>query len=236
MWTMWLLACAEPTVTPPVLESAAPPAPPAPVAEPVPPPPPPEPPAPVFSGTVEPIPADMRAAMTGVTWREGCPVGLDDLRLLRLSHWDFDGEVAAGELIVAAEHAEALVGVFAALFEAEFAIRRMRPTYHYGGSDDASMADDNTSAFNCRAVTGGSGYSQHSYGHAIDINTIENPYVRGKKVLPPEGAAFLNRGDVRPGMIAADGAVVAAFASIGWKWGGNWSSLKDYQHFSANGR
>ncbi|MFT5679244.1 MAG: hypothetical protein ACI8RZ_000148 [Myxococcota bacterium] len=230
---MSLLACVksapELPEPPPVVE-------PTPIPEPVAAPKPPEPPEPVFSGTIEPIPEDMRAAMTGVTWREGCPVGLDELRLLRLSHWDFDGNATTGELIVAGEHAEALVGVFAALFEAQFAIRRMKPTYHYGGSDDASMADDNTSAFNCRAVTGGGGFSQHSYGHAIDINTIENPYVRGKKVLPPAGAAFLDRGDVRPGMIAVDGPVVVAFVAVGWKWGGNWSSLKDYQHFSVNGR
>jgi hypothetical protein len=225
---IWLLSCAEPMASPP---------PPPPVAAPLPEPPAPAPPAPTFTGTAEPLPADMRAAMTGVTWREGCPVGLDDLALLRLSHWDFDGGVAQGELIVAAGHAQALLGVFEALFEAGFPIRRMRPMYHYGGSDDASMADDNTSAFNCRPVTGGSGgFSQHSYGHAVDINTVENPYVRGKKVLPPAGAEFLDRLDVRPGMIVADGPVVAAFAAAGWRWGGSWSSLKDYQHFSANGR
>lgn len=206
---------------------------PSPPAAPAPPPP---PPPPSFSGTASPVPDAVRSAMIGVTWREGCPLALDELSLLTLSHWDFKGEVVQGELIVASEHAQALVGVFAALFEASFPIRRMKPVHHYGGSDDASMADDNTSAFNCRAVAGGSSYSQHSFGHAIDINTIENPYVRGQKVLPPAGADFLDRLDLRPGMVVADGPVVAAFSAIGWKWGGSWRSLKDYQHFSANGR
>lgn len=191
---------------------------------------------PAFEGSIEPLPEEVRAAMTGVTWREGCPVGLDELSLLTLSHWDFEGEVRIGRLIVATKHARDMVGVFEALFEARFPVRRMRPAYEYGGSDDASMADDNTSAFNCRAVTGGSSYSEHSYGHAIDINTVENPYVSGDTVLPAEGAAYVDREDERPGMILPDGPVVAAFAAIGWGWGGDWTSLKDYQHFSATGR
>lgn len=187
-------------------------------------------------GTAEPIPAALREKMVGVTWHEGCPVGLDELSLLRIPHHDMDGGTQEGLLIVASTHAEPLLDVFAALYAAEFPIRQMRPAHEFGGSDDASMAADNTSAFNCRAITGGRSFSQHSYGHAVDINTIENPYVRGARVLPPEGAAYTERSDVRPGMITADGPVVAAFAQIGWKWGGHWGSLKDYQHFSANGR
>ena len=232
-----LLACAQSTSEPSVASAQPAPAPtPEPPVPPPAPPEPPEPPAPTFTGTATPIPAEMRAAMTGVTWKEGCPVSLDELSLLTLSHWNFEGEVVTGELVVASQYADDLIGVFRALFEAEFPIRRMRPTYHYGGSDDASMDDDNTSAFNCRPITGGSSYSQHSYGHAIDINTIENPYVKGSLVLPPAGKDYLDRADVRPGMIVSDGPVVAAFTAIGWKWGGNWSSRVDYQHFSANGR
>jgi len=190
---------------------------------------------PTSLGRAEPIPAEMREKMIGVTWREGCPVSLDDLSLLRIPHHDMDGQVQEGLLIVASTHAEAILQAFAAMHDAGFPIRQMRPAHEFGGSDDASMAADNTSAFNCRAVTGGSGFSQHSYGHAIDINTIENPYVRGSKVLPPEGSAYTDRADVRPGMITADGPVVAAFRAAGWKWGGHWRSLKDYQHFSATG-
>lgn len=187
-------------------------------------------------GHAEPIPTWMREKMTGVTWREGCPLGLDDLSLLHIPHHDMDGNVQEGLLIVASTHASDILQVFSALYEAGFPIRQMRPAHEFGGSDNASMAADNTSAFNCRAITGGSGFSQHSYGHAIDINTIENPYVRGSRVLPPAGADYTDRDSVRPGMITADGPVVAAFRAIGWTWGGHWRSLKDYQHFSANGR
>jgi D-alanyl-D-alanine carboxypeptidase len=118
------------------------------------------------------------------------------------------------------------------MYEARFPIRRMEPVDKYGGSDDASMAADNTSAFNCRPITGTTDrWSNHSYGRAIDINTIENPYVKGGTVLPPAGAAYLDRGDVRPGMIVAGDVVTTAFAAEGFGWGGDYTSLKDYQHF-----
>jgi hypothetical protein len=102
----------------------------------------------------------------------------------------------------------------------------------YGGDDDASMAADNTSAFNCREITGGGAVSNHALGVAIDINPVENPYVRGGDVLPPAGAEYLDREDVRPGMIV-EGDVTAAFDAIGFDWGGRWRSLQDYQHFEA---
>jgi len=99
------------------------------------------------------------------------------------------------------------------------------------------MAANNTSAFNCRAVTGGSAWSQHSYGWAIDINPVQNPYVTSSgTVLPPAGAQYVDRSQKAKGMIRAGDVVVKAFAAIGWGWGGYWSSTKDYQHFSATGR
>jgi len=194
-----------------------------------------------FTGTAEPLPASVVERMLASgSWKEGCPVALEDLRYLRLSFVDFAGAVQEGELVVAADVAEAIVGVFRTLFEAGFPIERMQLVDDFAADDDLSMAANNTSAFNCRAVTGGTGYSQHSYGNAIDISPIQNPYVRvrdtGTLILPPEGAAFADRSDVRPGMIVAGDVVTAAFASIGWVWGGDWTSLKDYQHFSANGQ
>ena len=98
------------------------------------------------------------------------------------------------------------------------------------------MAANNTSAFNCRKKTGGKSWSEHSYGAAIDVNTIQNPYVRGARVLPPAGRPYVDRDPTVPGLIVAEGAVVKAFRDIGWKWGGHWRSLKDYQHFSASGK
>lgn len=186
-------------------------------------------------GHHEPLPPEIREKMVGVTWREGCPVGLDELALLHVPHWDRHYVRQQGQLIVANTYADDILTVFEALYAARFPITRMRPAHVFGGDDDRSMAADNTSAFNCRPITGGRSFSQHSYGHAIDINTIENPYVRGNRIEPPEGRMFLDRNDVRPGMIIANGPVVRAFREIGWKWGGHWGALKDYQHFSATG-
>jgi hypothetical protein len=232
-----LVACSEAPA--PEVHAPAPAATPAPPA-PEPPPPAPEPVAPPaepeFVGTYGPLPSELRAKMTGVTWKEGCPVHLDDLALVEARHWNLEGTVADGQLVVAASQAEAVVGALKKLFDARFPIHQMRPAHEFGGSDDASMAANNTSAFNCRAKTGGKSWSEHSYGQAIDINTIQNPYVRGEKVLPPEGRPYVDRDPGVPGLIVADGPVVAAFAEIGWKWGGNWRSLKDYQHFSASGK
>jgi poly-gamma-glutamate synthesis protein (capsule biosynthesis protein) len=112
----------------------------------------------------------------------------------------------------------------------------MRPVDAYGSDDERSMAADNTSAFNCRRVAGSSSWSEHARGLAIDINPLENPEIRGGRVLPPAGAAFTDRSRWRRGMIHSEDAVVRAFAAIGWRWGGYWRSPKDYQHFSATGR
>jgi D-alanyl-D-alanine carboxypeptidase-like protein len=99
------------------------------------------------------------------------------------------------------------------------------------------MAANNTSAFNCRAVTGGSAWSEHSYGWAIDVNPVQNPYVdSGGAVLPPEGSPFLDRSQKVEGLIHAGGTVVRAFEAIGWGWGGRWEDPVDYQHFSLTGR
>lgn len=172
----------------------------------------------------------------GPSWREGCPVGPEDLRRLDLTHWDERGGVAQGELIVHADHAEAVGGVFAALFEAGFPIHSMRPVADFGADDDASMAANNSSGFNCRSVAGTDRWSEHAFGTAIDLNPLVNPYVRGSQVDPPGGAAFTDRTVDVPGMIVDDDLVVTAFARIGWVWGGDWSSARDYQHFSASGR
>lgn len=182
---------------------------------------------PPFESSVEPVTAER----LGPTWRPGCPVGPDELRLVRVSHATPDGATATGELVVAAEAAGDVIAAFAEIYAARFPITRMTTIDAYGGDDNESMADDNTSAFNCRAITGGTGWSRHSYGLAIDVNPLRNPYVNGETVLPPAGQAYLDRTDVRPGMIVAGDVVVAAFTSRGFEWGGDFASLKDYQHF-----
>ena len=188
---------------------------------------------PAFRSTVRTIDAELAGRMT-YTWRTGCPVPLRDLRYLRVSFVRFDGTAGYGRMVVHADVARSVVGVFRALYEQRFPIRRMRLVDAYRGSDDASMAANNTSAFNCRRVTGGTSWSEHSYGRAIDLNPIQNPYVAGSTVAPPAGAAYVDRSPLRKGMVTR--GVRSAFASIGWSWGGSWNTKKDYQHFSATGR
>jgi len=174
--------------------------------------------------------------MIGVSWRPGCPVPLRDLRLLRLPHWGFDGRMRAGRLIVHEDVARDVLGVLRRLYAAKFPIRRMTPVDAYGGSDFRSNEADNTSAFNCRYVDGTTRWSEHAYGRAIDVNPIENPYVSGGRTSHRASTSYVDRARRRPGMAYGDGVLVRAFDTIGWGWGGRWTSVKDYQHFSASGR
>ena len=170
------------------------------------------------------------------TYRAGCPVGPKDLRTLHVGHWGFDGKPKRGSIVVHRAVARDVLKVFRVLYAERFPIRRVEPASRYRGSDDRSMAADNTSGFNCRPVEGTSSWSMHAYGKAIDMNPLENPYVRGATVSPRRGRAFLDRSRYRKGMIREGDVVTRAFDSIGWGWGGRWQSLKDWQHFSTNGR
>jgi len=192
---------------------------------------------PRFEGVAGPIDERTRERMTGVSWRRGCPVGLAELRLLRVSHWGFDGTVHRGRLVVHRDEAGGMLRAMRTLFRLRFPIRQMRLVDAYGADDRRSMAADNTSAFNCRYVAGQPGvWSEHAYGRAIDLNPIENPYVtESGYVSPPAGAPYARRSRHRPGMVHGGGPVVAAFAAAGWEWGGNWAGTKDYQHFSVTG-
>lgn len=181
----------------------------------------PEPVAKTLSAHVTAVPPEK----LGTTHRPGCPVPPERLRLVRMNHWGFDGKVHSGELVVHEDAVAPVLRAFGKAFAARFPIRRMRVMAEYGGRDGAAMADDNTSAFNCRQVTGDPGrLSRHSWGDAIDINPVENPYVdvRGTS-HPPNGRTHLDRDRPRPGMITPDGAVTRAFREIGWYWGGRWS-------------
>jgi len=172
------------------------------------------------------------------SYRDGCPVGPNRLRLVRLSYWGFDGRPHRGSLVVNRRVTADVIAVFRRLYRARFPIRRMVPVSAYRGSDDASMAADNTSAFNCRAAVGSptGSWSMHAYGLAIDVNPVENPYVLGGRVRPPAGRRYLDRARARPGMAVEGGVLVRAFESRGWKWGGRWGGSPDYQHFSTSGR
>jgi len=170
------------------------------------------------------------AAELGASWRAGCPVGPASLRRIRLTYLGWDGAAHTGDLVVHNDIASPTVIAFRRLYWQRFPIRSMRPVSVFGGSDTRSMAADNTSAFACRRVTGGTGWSRHAYGRAVDINPVENPYVKGSTVLPPAGAAFVRRTPVRKGMLVAGSTAVTTFTGYGWTWGGYYRSLKDWQH------
>jgi hypothetical protein len=175
--------------------------------------------------------------MTGSSWRPGCPVGLDDLRLLRLTYWGFDREAHVGRLVVHRGTAWRIVRAFRTLYEERFPIRRMRLVDAYGADDTRSMNADNTSAFNCRYRDGVCcTWSMHAYGKALDLNPVENPYVGPWGVSPDAGEPYVDRTPIRRGMVRHGDAVWDAFAVAGWEWGGDWGWPVDYQHFSTNGR
>ncbi|HKC21287.1 MAG TPA: M15 family metallopeptidase [Gaiellaceae bacterium] len=185
-----------------------------------------------FVGTISPV----RQQDVRFSYHRGCPVAPVELRLVRVSYRGFDGRAHVGALVVHRSVARDVVSVYRRLYLAGFPIRRMTPVSAFHGSDDASMAADNTSGFNCRRAVGGTGWSEHSYGTAIDVDPVENPYVLNGRVLPRAGRAYLVRTRVRRGMAVEGGVLVGAFESIRWKWGGRWSGSPDYQHFSASGR
>jgi beta-lactamase class A len=168
----------------------------------------------------------------GSSWRAGCPVGPSELRVLTIPYIDFEGRSQEGELVVAARLAPVVERAFAQLRREGFRIARMEPVAEFGGDDDASMAADNTSGFNCRPVAGTTRWSDHAYGTAIDINPVENPYVQRGRIDPPAGAAFVDRTNVRTGMLVDGGPAVSAFDAIGWEWGGRWNQ-PDHQHVAA---
>ncbi len=170
------------------------------------------------------------------TWNDECPVGAEDLRYLTVSFVGFDGGAHTGEMIVHADYAEGMVSVFRELYEAGYPIEEMRIVEPVDLLPPSDGDVNNTTSFVCRQVAGTTTFSQHAYGLAVDINPFQNPYVRRATVIPPLAMAYADRSWKRPGMIAENDLVVAAFDAIGWQWGGRWNSLKDYQHFSRNGR
>lgn len=194
---------------------------------------------PAYSATIRTIGPALRARMRSGHGPE-CPLRWRDLRYLQVRYVGFDAAPHLGELVVRRQHAQDITGVFERLYAAEWPIERLRLVDDYAGDDDRSMAANNSSAYNCRRVGGSAAWSQHAYGAAIDLNPVQNPYVQGGTIAPPSGWRLANidrseGADVPPGVIRAGDVVVEAFGAIGWEWGGDWASAKDYQHFSASG-
>ena len=177
------------------------------------------------------IPAAVRSRMEGVSWHGAdprCP-RWTELAYLQVDHVAFGG-TARGELVVAAALATRTVALFRRLWRLGFPLRQLRLVDDFGGSDDASMADDNSSAFNFRVIAGTGVLSQHALGRAIDLNPVENPWRRPDRIVPDAGRAFADRAVIRAGMIVRPGPVVAAFDELGWEWGGDWRHAFDDHH------
>jgi len=176
--------------------------------------------------------------LKGNSWRKGCPVHLNDLRYLRMTYRDFSGGERQGEMVVHKAVASEVTQIFEELYTTSYPIRKMRLVSDYNGNDWQSIEADNTSAFNCRKATGSKHWSKHSYGRAIDLNSIENPYIsRSGRIAHKASLQYRKR--VHRNNTSADKAVllrhdkaVRIFKKYGWKWGGDWSGVKDYQHFS----
>ena len=186
-----------------------------------------------FASSIDPIGEGIRQRM-GETYQLGCPVALDDLRYVQVSFRGFDDAAHTGELVVAAAAAEAIVSVFRALFRANFPIEEMRLITSDDLDAPATGDGNNSAAFICRPTRGQTSLlSAHAYGLALDLNPFMNPYLKNDVVLPERASSYLDRSDVRPGMVEAGSLAVREFARIGWSWGGDFNSLKDYQHFTA---
>jgi hypothetical protein len=191
---------------------------------------------------ISPLPQPLRTTLEARFWKPGCPVPLSQLRLLTVRHWGFDGRPHLGQLVVNRDAAAPLVKVFRRLYALRFPIRHLQLGDMYGPRGARPGDGDVTGSFECRQAvpspcSGGSGtgtWSNHAYGLAVDLNPAENPYVGCGQTRDPTRARYLDRSRLREGMVTP--AVVAAFRSIGWGWGGAWTgATKDYMHFSHNG-
>ncbi len=185
-----------------------------------------------------PLTEELKAYITGKSYpdtTEPIQISYDALAYVHILHYDFEGQVQEGELICNQAIAQDLVDIFRTLYEQQYAIEKVRLIDEYGADDELSIADNNTSCFNYRTVPGKSKLSNHSYGYAIDINPLYNPYVRtrnGTELISPEnGADYADRSVDFLHKIDRKDLCYQLFIEHGFEWGGAWNSSKDYQHF-----
>ena len=192
--------------------------------------------------SIRPLPSKLRSNLEHGQWHPGCPVSLSDLRVVTVPYVDFEGERRDGQIIVHRDVSGSVERVFRKLYTLRFPIRHLQLSDMYGPARAIPDDEDVTGSFQCRdsvpsPCVGGTAsghWSNHAYGHAIDINPIENPYIGCGQVYDPRMRPYVDRSRLKKGMVTP--AVVRAFRSIGWGWGGDWSSgTKDYMHFSTNG-
>jgi D-alanyl-D-alanine carboxypeptidase len=191
---------------------------------------------------VSPIPDQIWSFMQGTSWHANLPCPKrDELRLVDVPYLDFTGAKKSGYLIIDKALAEEVHSIFTEIYLAgNYRIETMKLIDAYGGDDFKSIEANNTSAFNCRFTTGAKTMSAHAKGRAIDINPLINPYVDKSGTSHAKSKGFVSKlqraKSSAHGMIQPEGIVVKTFKKYGWKWGGDWKNIKDYQHFSKDGR
>ena len=184
---------------------------------------------PIFA--MEPLPEDIIQFIRGSSFHYEAPFDYSFLTFLTITFVDFYGQYRYGNMIVAYEIGPEVLEIFGEIFAYRFPIYGMRLIDYYYARDYYSMKANNTVGFNFRTIAGTSRLSRHAFGKAIDINPIQNPYIRGDTVWPAAGRYYMDRENIRPGMIVPGDVVYRAFISRGWTWGGNWRTPRDYHHF-----
>lgn len=196
-------------------------------------------------GVSEPIPEDVRESMKGISMPEDATVGFDDLAYLTIPHYDFNGNIVEGHMVVDKDVAEDVLSIFKELYDIQYPIERMElidkydemQTEEFDSLDRSSMGRNNTSCFCYRVVNGSSNLSNHARGRAIDLNPLINPWVQGSSYSPRNAGPYVDREKtfeddvINRATIHANDEVVQIFEKYGWSWGGYWQSQQDYQHF-----
>lgn len=178
------------------------------------------------------IPEAVKLRMTGRSYpEEDAGISLSDLRYLKLLYYDFGGRVRRGEMVCNRAIADDLLYIFKELYKAKYPIASIRLIDDFDGDDQRSMEANNTSCFNYRTKTSGTSLSAHARGMAVDVNPLQNPYVKGEIVEPEAAREYADRTVDFPHKITDDDLCCKLFRSRGFQWGGAWNSVKDYQHF-----
>ena len=191
----------------------------------------------LFANTINEIDESYAKTMQGLSYKEECPISLSDLRIVNIKYLGFDDDIHFGDLIVHKDVAVEVSKIFEELFAISYPIRKIFPIEKYNGDDFESIEDDNTSAFNCRKAERSNKYSKHSYGKAIDINPLENPYVyKDGTTSHKDSIKYLTRVEnndsiENKAVLTSSSKAVQIFKKYGWKWGGDWKNIKDYQHY-----
>ena len=184
---------------------------------------------------ISPITDDIFAKMQGRSYKADCTMAREELRYVHILHTGFDGETKEGELVVNKAIADDVLAIFEELFRAKYPIEKVRLVDEYDADDEASMSDNNSSAFNFRTISHTTTISKHGLGMAIDINPLYNPYVKtvngALSIEPANAAAYVVSSDDNPYRIDHDDLCYKLFTEHGFTWGGDWVHSKDYQHF-----